>query len=301
MRWAAQQVLLVRQMPACGMWPPLGVSAASIVLDWMGFNNNRFTKLRDRQNSDSNWDRIVELEHYIFELTILVLGSSYALQGCGRKTLNLFRAQQWISNEYFDIARVNLEQSATFSKRTDGLMGQYMITGYIYLVDTTVDVHGPRSISWSFMFCKVPVNRIALQRLTNNELHVLEKNMFYAPKRQWLDTTGPYRRVLHEKFIASRQYLPRNWNMMVLLLLACGAFAARSVVNSSLDETLDKEKTREAIRLWIFEMHMQSILTLPTISEGEMNIGKTLLDRVCIGQPEFQSGLIYNSTVDKTV
>uniref|UniRef100_A0A915ILD6 Uncharacterized protein n=1 Tax=Romanomermis culicivorax TaxID=13658 RepID=A0A915ILD6_ROMCU len=53
-----------------------------------------------------------------------------------KKTLNLFCAQQWISNEYFDIARVNLEQSATFSKRTDGLMGQYMITGYIYLVDT---------------------------------------------------------------------------------------------------------------------------------------------------------------------
>uniref|UniRef100_A0A915L9X5 Uncharacterized protein n=1 Tax=Romanomermis culicivorax TaxID=13658 RepID=A0A915L9X5_ROMCU len=88
--------------------------------------------------------------------------------------------------------------------------------------------------------------------------------------------------------------------LLVLLALCCWASVANNIKPQAW-KTTDGEKTKEAIRLWLFYGPMQSMLTEPMLSETELKNGKQLMDRVRITKPEFVTGLIYNSTVSKTM
>uniref|UniRef100_A0A915HYW9 Uncharacterized protein n=1 Tax=Romanomermis culicivorax TaxID=13658 RepID=A0A915HYW9_ROMCU len=92
------------------------------------------------------------------------------------------------------------------------------------------------------------------------------------------------------------------WQMKLLILLSlfCCASIANNIQRHAL-ETTDGEKTKEAIRLWIFHKPMQLMLSEPRISESDLQNGKQLMDRVRICEPVFETGLIYNSTIGKTV
>uniref|UniRef100_A0A915I2F4 Uncharacterized protein n=1 Tax=Romanomermis culicivorax TaxID=13658 RepID=A0A915I2F4_ROMCU len=72
---------------------------------------------------------------------------------------------------------------------------------------------------------------------------------------------------------------------------------ALSLLTNS-EEISDKQRTREAIRLWLFETPVECMLVNPIISESDLLMGKQVLDRIRTGEPQFVVGLLYNSTID---
>uniref|UniRef100_A0A915IQ35 Uncharacterized protein n=1 Tax=Romanomermis culicivorax TaxID=13658 RepID=A0A915IQ35_ROMCU len=84
--------------------------------------------------------------------------------------MDKFRSEQLIDDNVYTVMRDSLEEVTNFDKRIASSRGQYMITGNIFVVDTTIAQHDPKSISWSYTFCKVKVKGLTSQE-QNGEHH----------------------------------------------------------------------------------------------------------------------------------
>uniref|UniRef100_A0A915IYY3 Uncharacterized protein n=1 Tax=Romanomermis culicivorax TaxID=13658 RepID=A0A915IYY3_ROMCU len=58
------------------------------------------------------------------------------------------------------------------------------------------------------------------------------------------------------------------------------------------EEISDEQKTKEAVRLWIFNTPVELMLVERTMSESDLLMGKQLLDRIRTGELQFVVGLI---------
>uniref|UniRef100_A0A915HXB4 Uncharacterized protein n=1 Tax=Romanomermis culicivorax TaxID=13658 RepID=A0A915HXB4_ROMCU len=117
--------------------------------------------------------------------------------------MDKFRSEQLIDDNVYNSITDSLEGTRYSEKQIGNVKGQNVITANIILVDTTVGQHNPKSLSWSYAFCKV-----AVKKLMGQEQNDLMRYMLYLQQKEWLETSGPYCRLLLEKCIAYEKYLP---------------------------------------------------------------------------------------------
>uniref|UniRef100_A0A915IVG4 Uncharacterized protein n=1 Tax=Romanomermis culicivorax TaxID=13658 RepID=A0A915IVG4_ROMCU len=122
-----------------------------------------------------------------------------------------FRAQQLISNNSHMALKNDFEQKQVNLNSYTYLKAQTMSKGLIDVKELTTSSHEPTTVILYYAFCKVAYNVAAFERLTNEQQSDVGGYLVYAMKKEWLKTSGPYARLLQEKYQAHRKYLPESF------------------------------------------------------------------------------------------